>query len=52
MTNVELPGFWLPNDEGYPNLPGGGRYIAIPQGSEPVLKIVYQRTLKLTAILK
>ncbi|MFO7614841.1 MAG: C25 family cysteine peptidase, partial [Bacteroidales bacterium] len=44
MTNVELPGFWLPNDEGYPNLPGGGRYIAIPQGSEPVLKIVYQRT--------
>lgn len=44
MLNVELPGFWLPNDEGAPNLPGGGRYIAIPQGSQPVLKIVSQRT--------
>lgn len=44
MTNVELPGFWLPNDEGAPNLPGGGRYIAIPQGSQPVLRILSQRT--------
>jgi hypothetical protein len=44
MKNIELPGFWLPNDEGAPNLPGGGKYIAIPQGAVPVLKIVSQRT--------
>ncbi len=44
MNNVELPGFWLPNDEGAPNLPGGGRYIAIPEGSVPVLNIVSRRS--------
>jgi hypothetical protein len=44
MNNIELPGFWLPNDEGAPNLPGGGKYIAIPQGAVPVLKIISQRT--------
>lgn len=44
MTNIELPGNWLPNDAGAPNLPGGGKYIAIPQGSVPVLKIISQRT--------
>lgn len=44
MTSVELPGSWLPNNEGAPNLPGGGKYIAIPQGAVPVLKIVSQRT--------
>ena len=43
MTNIELPGYWLPNDEGAPNLPGGGRYIAIPEGSQPVLNIVASR---------
>jgi hypothetical protein len=42
--HVELPGFWLPNDEGAPNLPGGGKYIAMPQGAVPVLTIVSQRT--------
>ncbi len=46
MTNIELPGYWLPNDEGAPNLPGGGRYIAIPQGATPVLNIVMLRTEK------
>lgn len=44
MNNIELDGNWLPNDEGAPNLPGGGRYIAIPQGAVPVLTIVSQRT--------
>jgi hypothetical protein len=44
MTNIELPGNWLPNDAGAPNLPGGGKYIAIPQGAVPVLTIVSQRT--------
>ena len=44
MTNVELPGYWLPNDEGAPNLPGGGRYIAIPEGATPILDIKSMRT--------
>jgi PKD repeat protein len=39
MKNVTLPGSFLFNDEGAPNLPGNGRYIAIPQGSTPKLKI-------------
>lgn len=43
MTNIELPGFWLPNDEGAPNLPGGGRYIAVPKGATPVLTILSMR---------
>ncbi|MBM3436628.1 MAG: hypothetical protein FJY07_10485, partial [Bacteroidetes bacterium] len=33
MKNIELPGHFLPNDEGAPNLPGSGRYLTIPQGS-------------------
>lgn len=43
MKNIELAGSWLPNDAGAPNLPGGGKYIAIPQGSVPVLKIISLR---------
>jgi hypothetical protein len=43
-NNIELPGFWLPNDAGAPNLPGGGKYIAVPQGAVPVLTIISQRT--------
>lgn len=44
MQNIELPGFWLPGDAGAPDLPGGGRYIALPRGAEAVLTIVSQRT--------
>lgn len=44
VNNVELAGSWLPNDEGAPDLPGGGKYIAIPQGAVPVLNIISQRT--------
>jgi len=43
MTNIELPGYWLPNDEGAPNLPGGGRYIAIPNGATPIMNILAMR---------
>jgi len=31
MVNVQLPGHFLPNNKGAPNLPGAGRYIAVPQ---------------------
>ncbi|MCB0805148.1 MAG: T9SS type A sorting domain-containing protein [Bacteroidales bacterium] len=44
MLNVELPGQMLWNDEGAPNLPGSGRYIAVPQGAQAVLRIVDART--------
>lgn len=43
MSNIELPGFWLPNNEGAPNLPGGGRYIAMPNGAVPVMEIKAMR---------
>ena len=34
LTTLQLPGVFLPNDEGAPDLPGSSRYIAIPQGSK------------------
>jgi peptidase C25-like protein len=43
MLNLIMPGNFLPNDEGKPNLPGSGRYIAIPQGATPVLHIKSSR---------
>lgn len=43
MVNVELPGVFLPGDEGAPNLPGEARYIAIPSGSQPHVRIMAQR---------
>jgi PKD repeat protein len=45
MKTIVLPGSLLLNDEGMPNLPGQGRFIAIPQGAVPHLRIVSQRTL-------
>lgn len=43
MVSVEMPGVFLPGDEGAPNLPGQGRFIAIPTGATPVLRIVNSR---------
>ena len=37
--SIKIPGVFLPNNEGAPDLPGNGRYIAIPQGAEAVLNI-------------
>ncbi len=39
MKSVLLPGAFLPNDEGAPNLAGESRFIAIPQGASPVLNV-------------
>lgn len=44
MYTVTIPGGFLPNTEGAPNLPDIGRYIAIPQGSRAAVTIVDQRT--------
>jgi hypothetical protein len=44
VQKIELPGHFLPNDEGMPDLPGSGRYIAIPQGAAASLRIVRMQT--------
>ncbi len=44
MKSVQLPGTFLFNEEGMPNLPGKGGFIAIPRGSTPRLKIVSAKT--------
>jgi Peptidase family C25/Propeptide_C25/FlgD Ig-like domain len=44
LQTINLPGNFLPNDEGMPDLPGEGRYIAIPQGARAELRILEFRT--------
>ncbi len=44
MTEISLPDVFLPNDEGAPNLPGMGRYIALPQGATAQVKMMEYRT--------
>jgi PKD repeat protein len=44
MKDISLPGNFLFNDAGNPDIPSAGRYIAIPQGSVPQVRIVAQRT--------
>ena len=44
MQELSLPNVILPNDEGAPNLPGTGRYIAVPNGAIAELNIVSFRT--------
>jgi peptidase C25-like protein/flagellar hook capping protein FlgD/ASPM-SPD-2-Hydin domain-containing protein len=42
--SINLPGVFLPNNEGAPDLPGMGRYIALPQGATASVSIVSSRT--------
>jgi len=42
--NLEMPGSWLPGDEGTPMLPASGRYLALPQGAKATFRIVSFRT--------
>lgn len=44
MKTYGIPGIFLPNDEGAPNLAGTGRYIAIPQGATAIATIIDART--------
>lgn len=50
MQKVVLPGHFLPNDEGMPDLPGSGRFIAIPQGATASLEITNMETETLQGI--
>jgi PKD repeat protein len=40
---VKVPGIFLPSKEGAPDLPGHGKYVAVPQGAEAVLEIKAMR---------
>ena len=40
LKSVTLPGSFLFNEEGAPDLPGYGRFIAIPQGATPKLNVI------------
>ena len=50
MAFIELPGILLPNNEGAPNLPGTGRYIALPQGAKAEVRIIASRTETFTDV--
>ncbi len=45
MKTVQLPGALLQNNEGAPNLPGRGKYIALPQGATAKIARLETRTL-------
>ncbi len=44
LKEIHVPGIFLPNDEGAPDLPGTGRYIAIPQGASVSYNVIASRT--------
>ncbi len=44
MKKIVLPGVFLPNDEGAPDLPGLSKYIAVPQGAQVTFSITASRT--------
>jgi len=44
MHELSLPNVILPNEKGAPNLPGTGRYIAVPNGAEVNVMITRFRT--------
>jgi len=44
LQSIHIPGVYLPNNEGAPDLPGMSRYIAIPEGASVSFNIVDYRT--------
>lgn len=44
MQMAFIPGVFLPNNAGAPNLPGDGRMIAIPQGASATVRIISSET--------
>ncbi len=43
QSSIQLPGVFLFNNEGAPNVPGTGRYIAIPEGATAFVEVLDQR---------
>ncbi len=50
MKKIVLPGVFLPNNEGAPDLPGMSRYIAVPQGADVTFQITASRIEHLSNI--
>ncbi len=50
LQKISLPGCILPNDAGAPDLPGFGRYIAVPMGGRAVVTITAAETRTLTGL--
>ncbi len=50
MKTVGIPGVFLPNDAGMPDLAGAGRFIAIPTGATVSWRIVSSRIEKIQNI--
>ncbi len=50
LKTIQLSGNFLPNNFGAPDLPGGGKYIAIPSGATATLTINSVRTESFTNI--
>jgi len=44
MKSVVVPDVFLPNEEGAPDLPGSGKYLAVPEGATVSYKILSSRT--------
>jgi hypothetical protein len=44
FQQISIPGVMLPNDEGAPNLPGFGRFVAVPNGAVPRLEILSMKS--------
>ncbi len=44
MKSVHIPGVFLPNDAGAPDLPGTSRFIALPEGAYAVFDVIAART--------
>lgn len=44
VKTLQVPGIFLPNNAGAPNLPGTGRFIAVPQGARVEVRILSSRT--------
>ncbi|MBN2364991.1 MAG: hypothetical protein EH225_02575, partial [Calditrichaeota bacterium] len=50
LQTLHIPGIFLPNDAGAPDLPGTGRYLAVPQGAEVSFELISYRSERLTNI--
>ena len=48
LQQISIPGVILPNEEGAPNLPGQGRYVAVPRGALAGLEILATKTEVIT----
>ncbi|MFH1843215.1 MAG: C25 family peptidase propeptide domain-containing protein, partial [bacterium] len=47
---IQVPGIWLPNEAGAPNVPGVGYHIAVPNGAKASVRILDSRSERFTNI--